>query len=148
MVYQESHQNRINNPLYNNPKNKNKIKYIMARTKATTKKTATNVVKKAKNPSCASQPQLKMIKNDPYLEPFSDAINGRYQAAINKKIELVGEKGNLNDFASGYLYFGLHKTEDTWILREWAPNAIDIFVVGDFNDWKESAKGKSCYYAY
>ena len=66
--------------------------------------------------------------------------NGRYQAAIDKKNELVGEKGNLNDFATGYLYFGLHKTEDTWILREWAPNAIDIFVVGDFNDWKESAK--------
>ena len=112
----------------------------MARTKATTKKTANNVVKKAKKSSCAPQHQLKLIKNDPYLEPFTDAINGRYQAAINKKIELVGEKGNLNDFASGYLYFGLHKTEDTWILREWAPNAIDIFVVGDFNDWKESAK--------
>jgi len=112
----------------------------MARTKATTKKTATNVVKKGKTPASVAQRQLKLIKNDTYLEPFSDAINGRYQAAIDKKNELVGEKGNLNDFATGYLYFGLHKTEDTWILREWAPNAIDIFVVGDFNDWKESAK--------
>ena len=112
----------------------------MARTKATTKKTATNVAKKAKSPSSVAQRQLKLIKNDTYLEPFSDAINGRYQAAIDKKNELVGEKGNLNDFATGYLYFGLHKTDDTWILREWAPNAIDIFVVGDFNDWKESAK--------
>ena len=112
----------------------------MARTKATTKKTATNVAKKAKSPSSVAQRQLKLIKNDTYLDPFSDAINGRYQAAIDKKNELVGEKGNLNDFATGYLYFGLHKTEDTWILREWAPNAIDIFVVGDFNDWKESAK--------
>ena len=112
----------------------------MARTKATTKKTATNVVKKVKNPSSVAPRQLRLIKNDMYLEPFSDAINGRYQAAINKKVELVGEKGNLSDFATGYLYFGLHKTEDTWILREWAPNAIDIFVVGDFNDWKESSK--------
>ena len=112
----------------------------MARTKATTKKTATNVVKKKKASSAVVQPQLKMIKNDPYLEPFSDAINGRYQAAIDKKNELVGEKGNLSDFATGYLYFGLHKTEDTWILREWAPNANDIFVVGDFNDWKECSK--------
>lgn len=112
----------------------------MARTKATTKKTATNVVKKSKNSSSVVQHQLKLIKNDSYLEPFSDAINGRHQAVIEKKLELVGEKGNLNDFASGYLYFGLHKTEDTWILREWAPNAIDIFVVGDFNDWKESSK--------
>lgn len=112
----------------------------MARTKATTKKTATPTGKKAKAPSSVAQHQLKLIKNDVYLEPFSEAINGRYQAYIDKKTELVGEKGNLNDFASGYLYFGLHKSDDTWILREWAPNAIDIFVVGDFNDWKESAK--------
>ena len=81
-----------------------------------------------------------MIKNDTYLEPFADAINGRHQAYLDKKIQLIGEKGSLNDFSSGYLYFGLHKVDDNWILREWAPNAIDIFVVGDFNDWKESAK--------
>jgi 1,4-alpha-glucan branching enzyme len=112
----------------------------MARTKATTKKTATSVVKKAKKPVSVPQPQLKIIRNDAYLEPFSDAINGRYQAVIDKEKELTGGKQTLNDFASGYLYFGLHKTEDTWILREWAPNATDIFVVGDFNNWQESAK--------
>jgi len=111
----------------------------MARTKATTKKTVTTG-KKSKKASIVTIPQLKIIKNDTYLEPFADAINGRYQAYVDKKTELVGEKGSLNDFATGYLYFGLHKTDDTWILREWAPNAIDIFVVGDFNDWKESAK--------
>ena len=112
----------------------------MARTKATTKKTVTSSGKKTKKTVNVTMPQLKIIKNDTYLEPFTDAINGRYQAYVNKKTELVGDKGSLNDFASGYLYFGLHKTDDTWILREWAPNAIDIFVVGDFNDWKESAK--------
>ena len=112
----------------------------MARTKASTKKTITSVGKKAKASSGVTQHQLKLIKNDTYLEPFADAINGRHQAYLDKKIQLVGEKGSLNDFASGYLYFGLHKVDGNWILREWAPNAIDIFVVGDFNDWKESAK--------
>lgn len=112
----------------------------MARTKATTKKTVTSTGKKAKTTPEVTQHQLKLIKNDPYLEPFADAINGRHQAYLDKKIQLVGEKGSLNDFSSGYLYFGLHKVDDNWILREWAPNAIDIFVVGDFNDWKESAK--------
>ena len=112
----------------------------MARTKVTSKKNVTTIVNKVKNPSSVSPRQLKLIKNDIYLEPFSDAINGRYQAVLDKKNQLVGEKGSLNDFATGYLYFGLHKSEDTWILREWAPNAIDIFVVGDFNGWKESAK--------
>ena len=112
----------------------------MARTKATTKKTNTPTEKKSKKSPGVSQHQLKLIKNDPYLEPFTDAINGRYQAFVDKKTQLVGVKGSLNDFASGYLYFGLHKADDAWIIREWAPNAIDIFVVGDFNDWKESAK--------
>ena len=112
----------------------------MARTKATTKKTVTSTGKKGKASSGVTQHQLKLIKNDPYLEPFNDAINGRHQAYLDKKVQLTGEKSTLNDFASGYLYFGLHKVDDTWILREWAPNAIDIFVVGDFNDWKESAK--------
>ena len=112
----------------------------MARTKATTKKTVTSTGKKAKVSAGVTQHQLKLIKSDVYLEPFTEAINGRYQAYLDKKVQLVGEKGSLNDFASGYLYFGLHKIDDTWVLREWAPNAIDIFVVGDFNDWKESAK--------
>ncbi len=112
----------------------------MARTKATTKKTVTTTGKKTKSSSEVTQHQLKLIKNDTYLEPFADAINGRHQAYLDKKIQLIGEKGSLNDFSSGYLYFGLHKVDDNWILREWAPNAIDIFVVGDFNDWKESSK--------
>ena len=112
----------------------------MARTKATTKKNVTTTPKKAKQSSGVTQHQLKLIKNDIYLEPFADAINGRHQAYLDKRAQLTGDKSSLNDFATGYLYFGLHKIDDTWVLREWAPNAIDIFVVGDFNDWKESAK--------
>ena len=112
----------------------------MVRTKATTKKTVATKEKKTKETPRVVQQQLKLIKNDAYLEPYSDAINGRYQAVLDKKKQLTGDKSSLNEFASGYLYFGLHKTDDTWVLREWAPNAIDIFVVGDFNDWKESSK--------
>ncbi len=28
---------------------------------------------------------LNLIKNDPWLEPFADAINGRHQHAIDKE---------------------------------------------------------------
>ena len=31
---------------------------------------------------------LKIIKNDPWLEPYADAINGRHQHAIEKEKEL------------------------------------------------------------
>lgn len=53
---------------------------------------------------------LNLIKNDPWLEPFADAINGRHQHAIDKESELTNKgKLTLSDFASGYLYFGLQR---------------------------------------
>ncbi|WP_071146548.1 alpha amylase C-terminal domain-containing protein [Bacteroides ihuae] len=81
---------------------------------------------------------LNLIKNDPWLEPFKDAITGRYQYAMDKKSKLTdGGKQTLSDFASGYLYFGLHPTATGWTFREWAPNATHIYLVGTFNDWTE-----------
>ena len=52
---------------------------------------------------------LNIIKNDPWLEPYKEAITGRHQHALDKEKELVGKK-TLSDFASGYMYFGLHRT--------------------------------------
>ena len=84
---------------------------------------------------------LNLIKNDPWLEPFADAINGRHQHAIDKENELTGGgKKTLTDFATGHLYFGLHQTKDGWVFREWAPNATQIFLIGDFNG-KRKANG-------
>ncbi|PIF05843.1 MAG: 1,4-alpha-glucan-branching enzyme [Draconibacterium sp.] len=77
-----------------------------------------------------------IVKHDPWLEPFSEVIEKRYAEAEAKEKELVGD-GTLYDFASGYLFFGLHRTDDGWIMREWAPNATQIFLVGSFNDWEE-----------
>mgnify|MGYP000941816841 CR=1 FL=1 len=34
---------------------------------------------------------LNLIKNDPWLEPFADAINGRHQHAIDKESELTNK---------------------------------------------------------
>lgn len=83
---------------------------------------------------------LNIIKNDPWLEPYAGAIIGRYQDAVNKERELVGEGGSLVDFANAHNYFGLHRTADGWVFREWAPNATDIVLIGDFTRWQEMAK--------
>ena len=80
---------------------------------------------------------LPIIKNDPWLEPFADAINGRHEDVIRKQTELVGESGSLSDFANAHNYFGLHRTANGWVFREWAPNATAINMVGTFNDWVE-----------
>ena len=82
-------------------------------------------------------PKLKLIENDPWLEPFSAAIEGRHQRVLDKELELTGGKMSLSEFASGHMYFGLHRTRKGWVFREWAPNAKDIYLVGDFNNWQE-----------
>ncbi len=76
--------------------------------------------------------------NDPWLEPYSEIIYRRAVKVYEKESELTGGKNTLADFATGYLYFGLHRTPKGWIFREWAPNATDIFIVGEFNHWSES----------
>jgi len=77
-----------------------------------------------------------LVRNDPWLEPFSDTINRRHEKALAKKVDLCGN-GTLIDFASGHLYFGLHRKKKKWIFREWAPNARKIFLIGTFNQWTE-----------
>lgn len=37
--------------------------------------------------------------------------------------------------ARAYDYFGAHKTADGVCFRVWAPRAVSVSVVGDFNDW-------------
>ena len=83
-------------------------------------------------------PKLGIIESDPWLEPYSAAIEGRHQHAIDKELELTNGKSTLSDFATGYLYFGLHRTDKGWTFREWAPNAKEIYIIGDFNGWKEN----------
>ncbi|MDR2684675.1 MAG: 1,4-alpha-glucan-branching enzyme, partial [Prevotellaceae bacterium] len=85
---------------------------------------------------------LKIIQQDKMLEPYAQALVGRYEYAKRKKEELAGKGGNLSDFAVGYLYFGLHKIKRNWYFREWAPNASAIYLIGDFTNWQKLDKFK------
>ena len=95
----------------------------------------------AKTTKSAKSTTLKLIKDDPWLKDYEPAIAGRHQHALDKINQLTNNgKSTLSDFASGYLYFGLHKTDKGWVFREWAPNATQIYLIGDFNKWQESPK--------
>ena len=84
---------------------------------------------------------LNLIKNDPWLEPFSAAIEGRHADVVNKERDLTAASGSLDSFANAHNYFGLHRTQrGAWVFREWAPNATAITLIGDFNDWKPQKK--------
>ena len=77
----------------------------------------------------------EFVKNDPWLDPYKYKIADRLRRAYEKELDLAGG-GRLTDFANGHHYFGLHRTDDGWVLREWAPNATCIFLVGAFSGWQ------------
>ncbi|MBP3435968.1 MAG: alpha amylase C-terminal domain-containing protein [Clostridia bacterium] len=77
----------------------------------------------------------KLIEIDPYLAPYESDIALRCELFEAKRRELVGTDGNLSDFANGHRYFGIHRTADGWVYREWAPAAEAVFFTGDFNGW-------------
>lgn len=82
---------------------------------------------------------LKIINDDPYLKPYESALEGRHEYVIRKEKELLGTtNATLSDFATGYMYFGLFKEKRSWVLREWAPNATAIYLIGTFNKWKKN----------
>ena len=86
---------------------------------------------------------LQIIENDTWLKPYEKAIFGRYEAVKAKEAELTQNwKMSLSDFATGYLYFGLHKTKSGWVFREWAPHATAIYLIGTFSFWAEQEEYK------
>lgn len=80
-----------------------------------------------------------IIQSDPWLEPFKEVIIRRQKAAMAKERFLCKGK-RLQDFATGHLYFGLHREPRGWVFREWAPNATELFLIGDFSSWKKDKK--------
>lgn len=105
---------------------------------ATPKKTTGKVVKATAK---EAPKHIGLIMNDGYLEPYEQAIVGRHDHAVWKLNQLTDNgKRSLSDFANGHEYYGLHKTSRGWIFREWAPNATDLYLVGDFNDWQEDER--------
>ena len=79
-----------------------------------------------------------LYDTDPYLMPFKAAIDARHAAILACEKKLAGDK-SLNDAINSHLYYGLHKTaEGGWVLREWAPNASRIYLIGECNNWKRT----------
>lgn len=84
--------------------------------------------------------QAGVIKLDPWLEPFKDALKHRF-AKAQKWIKTINEtEGGLEKFSRGYESFGFTFPPDGSIVyREWAPNAEQAFLIGEFNNWDREA---------
>lgn len=80
---------------------------------------------------------LPIYKSDSWLEPYANIINDRHKKILNKLEEIKTDFGSLTDFATAHEYYGLHQTQQGWTFREWAPNATQIFIIGEFSNWQE-----------
>ncbi len=81
-------------------------------------------------------PLDRLLRTDPYLEPFAEALRERFERLAQTTVRLTEGTGDLRAAARTHEALGLHRTDRSWVFREWAPNAEGIFLVGDFSGWE------------
>lgn len=81
---------------------------------------------------------IRLAENDPWLKPYEDRIKKRNEYTHIKERSLTrGGDISLSEFASGHLYYGLHRdSRGGWVLRESLPAAKEVYLIGSFNDWQ------------
>lgn len=80
---------------------------------------------------------LKLVEEDKLLKPFAGILEKRHQQVLAMEREFTYRTTRLSDSCNSYLYYGLHRTNEGWVFREWAPNATAIYLLGEFNDWRK-----------
>ncbi|MCP4750181.1 MAG: 1,4-alpha-glucan-branching enzyme [Proteobacteria bacterium] len=76
-----------------------------------------------------------IVEDDPYLAPYVDRIRSRLNRFRDKREQLSDRAG----FGHAHRYFGLHAEKGALVIREWAPNASEIFLLCDLTQWRPSA---------
>jgi len=77
------------------------------------------------------------VKDDPWLQPYAPTIISRLEIAMDKEREVI-QTVSLKEFSQGHKWYGLHHENNQWVIRDWAPNATSIYLIGDFNNWQET----------
>ncbi|GHB29206.1 alpha amylase C-terminal domain-containing protein [Mongoliitalea lutea] len=80
---------------------------------------------------------LKILQDEAWLKPYANELETRYIRFKNSLSQLESHFGSILEFARIHEYYGIHfdKIRNGWIYREWAPEAKQLFFMGDFNDW-------------
>ncbi len=80
-----------------------------------------------------------LVRLDPWLEPYSQQLRHRYSYYKTTLARFDLEGGLLGEISQGHRHFGFNRgqhdgQEGVWY-REWAPAALQLHLVGDFNGW-------------
>ncbi|KAF8737953.1 hypothetical protein AX14_012132 [Amanita brunnescens Koide BX004] len=81
-----------------------------------------------------------VLDADPWLRENVPAIIHRHDLYRAWKDKIDQLEGGYENFTKGYLKFGLNVDETGQVTyREWAPNAQQAVLIGDFNEWNRSS---------
>jgi 1,4-alpha-glucan branching enzyme len=88
----------------------------------------------------AEKSKYEILDIDPLLRSFRGDIELRMQNRARMRDRLLSDRyEKLSSCANGHMFFGFHRSGDGWVYREWAPNAEEIWLFGDFNDWNRAS---------
>ncbi|KAH0828397.1 1,4-alpha-glucan-branching enzyme [Fonsecaea pedrosoi] len=91
-------------------------------------------------PSSLSHMSLGVIQLDPWLEPFREDLKYRFAKAQEWIKKINQTEGGLEKFSRGYEKFGFtFEPDGSIIYREWAPNAEQASLIGEFNNWNRES---------
>jgi 1,4-alpha-glucan branching enzyme len=77
-----------------------------------------------------------LMEKDPSLNPYEGEIRMHLDRYNDRRWQ-INQDAYLPEFANGYNYFGLHRTENGWVFREWLPGADAVWLTGDFDNWSK-----------
>ena len=77
-----------------------------------------------------------ILKQDPWLAPYESQLTFLHDYIKQKRSKVLGDQ-SIEDFALGFLHYGLHETDEEWIVREWAPNATKMYLICPGSQWMD-----------
>lgn len=83
----------------------------------------------------------KLVRDDPWLEPHQGVIQRRMDQFSAALAEIEKTSKSLAAYATGHKFVGIHfhQAAGNWTIREWAPAARAVSLIGDFNNWDREA---------
>ena len=84
-----------------------------------------------------TEESLQLVQDDPWLKPYEEDINKRYEFYVDKYKDITNAHKSLKSYASRDKELGFHYDHDKkgWWYKEWAPAAQQLWLIGDFNGW-------------
>lgn len=81
-----------------------------------------------------------IYRSDTYLEPYKAVIESRNRRLLSLKQEMAGYGGKISDVSNNHLFYGVHFSGNEVFLREWAPNATALYLIGECSGWSKEER--------